>query len=266
MKKYSNFSKLISLLIILLSSNLNAQSTSKRGTFNFDFGVPLNNKMQMITGNSSSRTSSSNSKMFFTFDLGYSHKFFRKFDYQLDLFYIKSQFNGPSFNLDCGGIYVGENVYSEFTIQDLRLNFNLARSFNLGNNINISLNTGFGFHTLPYGWNLTVSHIYSEQQDSSIKNFRELAKSIKLNRRGSPAFSYVFGLRLNRTITNHFTANLKFMYTAILYPGIMAFGDYCNVYKNVGIGSPDENGRSFNYELINQEIYSCTLGISYKFK
>lgn len=68
MKIYSKISLLIGLWIILLSSNLNAQSTSKRGSFNFDFGIPLNNKMKMIIGNSSSRTSSSNSQMFLTID------------------------------------------------------------------------------------------------------------------------------------------------------------------------------------------------------
>ena len=266
MKLYSNFSKLISLWIILLSSNLNAQSTSKRGSFNFDFGIPLNNKMQMHLGESIHSKSSSKSKLFIISEFGYSHKFFRKFDYQLDLFYIKSQFTGPDFNLAGGGLYVSANVYTVFSMQDLRFSFNLIRDFNLGNKMSIGINAGFGLHILPYGWNLTVSHYYSEQQDTSIKNFRELAENIKMNYRGYQGFNYVFGLRLNKLISKHFSANFKIFFFKIIFNGTESIGIYHNVYKDAGNSKPGDAGRYLNYALTNQEIYSCTLGISYKFK
>lgn len=266
MKKYSNFSKLISLLIILLSSNLNAQSTSKRGSFNFDFGIPLNNKMQMHLGESIHSKSSSKSKLFIISEFGYSHKFFRKFDYQLDLFYIKSQFTGPDYNLEPGAIYVRENVYTVFSMQDLRFGFNLIRDFNLGNKMSIGINAGFGLHILPYGWNLIVSHYYSEKQDTSIKNFRELAKNVHLNYRGYQGINYVFGCRLSRRVSKHITASFKLFFTSIEYPESGALGEYRNVYKEIAGYPPGEAGRSLTYGFQRQEIYSCTLGISYKFK
>lgn len=266
MKLYSNFSKLISLWIILLSSNLNAQSTSKRGSFNFDFGIPMNNKMQMITGNSSSRTSSSNSKMFFTFDLGYSHRFFRKFDYQVDLFYFKSEYVGPVFNLQTDVRYVGENVYTVFSMQDVRLNLNIVRDFKLGEKFILGFNAGLGFHILPYGWNLTVSHYYSEKQDSSIKVFPELAKNIKMNTKGYQGFNYLFGIKCSRQLSDHFSIYMKLLYSAIEYSNPESLGAYFNVFKEIGGGKPSERGRSLNYGFQRQEIYSCTLGISYKFK
>lgn len=266
MKKYINYSKLISLFILLLTTIVSGQKAGKRGAFYFDIGIPLNNKMQMRLGESIPITSTIKSKLFFISEFGYSHKFFRKFDYQLDLFYIKSQFTGPDFNLDPGGIYARENVYTVFSMQDLRFGFNLIRDFNLGNKMSIGINAGFGLHILPYGWNLTVSHYYSEKQDTSIKNFRELAKNVHLKYRGYQGINYVFGCRLSRRVSKHITASFKLFFTSIEYPESGALGGYHNVYKEIAGYPPGEAGRSLTYGFQRQEIYSCTLGISYKFK
>lgn len=263
-------------LIVLqcLSQDSNVQGVYPMHDFEFTVGYPVINTIGVRKHSnfySPQKRPYINSKsQAIDFNLFYSHSWKRNLRYEIGLSYFKNEFNGFVFKYyyNTSNPDVDRrtyNIYQIFRYQELRLNLLLTFDKSFQNKTYIRTSFGIGFHVFPYvkgKREFNVSSYYTENQDTSIQYFRQLAVNKKAYRSES-----ILSPGILIKSDYHFLSKKRFdIFTGLNFKFNTLPTDDSNSGSHIFEDTMTANKYEVAYALNFQLFFSVHLGVTFKGK